>query len=97
MFSLLSALFETLYTYMDELRLNIKSQTMESVAISLSYKEPMDIKFTNLTYSINKKREEPKILLNNVSGNFLSGRLTAVLGPSGAGKSSLLNVLSGFK
>lgn len=73
---------------------------MDPVAITLdicAYKEPIDIKFINVTYSINKKREEPKTLLHNVSGKFLSGKLTAVLGPSGAGKSSLLNVLSGFK
>lgn len=79
---------------------NTKPDIMDPAAITLdicAYKEPMDIKFRNLTYSIKKKREETKILLHNVSGTFLSGRLTAVLGPSGAGKSSLLNVLSGFK
>lgn len=79
---------------------NTKPDIMDPAAITLdicAYKEPMDIKFRNLTYSIKKKREETKTLLHNVSGTFLSGRLTAVLGPSGAGKSSLLNVLSGFK
>ncbi|XP_058817829.1 ATP-binding cassette sub-family G member 1 isoform X2 [Topomyia yanbarensis] len=38
-----------------------------------------------------------KPILNNVSGAFRSGRLTAIIGPSGSGKSSLLNVLSGFR
>lgn len=73
---------------------------MDPAAITLdlcAYKEPMDLKFTNLTYSIKKNRKASTILLHNVSGTFLSGKLTAILGPSGAGKSSLLNVLSGFK
>jgi ABC-type multidrug transport system ATPase subunit len=34
--------------------------------------------------------------LNNVSGEFRTNQLTAVIGCSGSGKSSLLNVLSGF-
>jgi ABC-type multidrug transport system ATPase subunit len=37
------------------------------------------------------------VLLDNVSGRFLPGRLTAIIGPSGAGKSSLLNVLAGHR
>jgi ATP-binding cassette subfamily G (WHITE) protein 1 len=37
-----------------------------------------------------------KQILKNVSGNFRSGELTAILGTSGAGKSSLLNILAGF-
>lgn len=98
MFSFLSALIEKLciYGWFN----NTKSEIMDPAAITLdicAYKEPMDIKFINLTYTIKKKREEPKTLLHNVSGTFLSGKLTAVLGPSGAGKTSMLNVLSGFK
>lgn len=34
-----------------------------------------------------------KTILQNVSGEFRSGRLTAILGPSGAGKTTLLNLL----
>jgi ABC-type multidrug transport system ATPase subunit len=37
------------------------------------------------------------VLLDNVSGRVLPGRLTAIIGPSGAGKSSLLNVLAGHR
>lgn len=33
--------------------------------------------------------------MRSVSGEFRSGRLTAILGPSGAGKTTLLNLISG--
>ena len=35
------------------------------------------------------------MLLNNVSGIFKAGELTAIMGASGAGKTTLLNVLAG--
>lgn len=35
-------------------------------------------------------------MLKNISGEFKSCELTAVVGPSGSGKSSLLNILSGY-
>lgn len=38
-----------------------------------------------------------KQLLDNVSGRFLPGELTAILGPSGAGKTTLLNAISGYR
>jgi ATP-binding cassette subfamily G (WHITE) protein 1 len=41
----------------------------------------------------NNHRDEITIL-QNVSGSFKSGELTAVMGPSGAGKTSLLNILA---
>ncbi|XP_022128677.2 dnaJ homolog subfamily C member 10 [Pieris rapae] len=58
----------------------------------------VDIEFRNISMNVsmgiigNKK----KTILDNVSGIFKSGHLTAIMGPSGAGKSSLLNALTGF-
>uniref|UniRef100_A0AAG5D9G1 ABC transporter domain-containing protein n=1 Tax=Anopheles atroparvus TaxID=41427 RepID=A0AAG5D9G1_ANOAO len=69
----------------------------DSVAITLPLMHASaNIQFQNITYEV-KHRKEQKLLLNNISGTFESGRLTAILGPSGAGKTTLLNVLSGFK
>ncbi|KAJ9582807.1 hypothetical protein L9F63_022848, partial [Diploptera punctata] len=41
-------------------------------------------------------KSEKKIIINNASGQFKSGELTAIMGTSGAGKSSLLHILTGF-
>lgn len=41
--------------------------------------------------------KEEKIILDNVSGTFYAGRLTAIIGPSGAGKTTLLKILAGNK
>lgn len=38
-----------------------------------------------------------KRILQQMSGTFKSGQLTAILGPSGAGKTSLMNILAGLK
>ena len=37
-----------------------------------------------------------RLVLENLSGRFAPGSLTAVVGPNGAGKSTLLNVLAGL-
>ncbi|XP_065078451.1 ATP-binding cassette sub-family G member 4-like isoform X2 [Ochlerotatus camptorhynchus] len=59
--------------------------------------EHMILEFRNICYKGVVKGDQRKTILENVSGRFSPGRLTAILGPSGAGKSSLLNILSGFK
>ena len=63
--------------------------------------EPLNLVFKDLTYKIIDKKESKlnktnieKIILNNLSGCFRHGRLTAIMGPSGAGKTSLLEVIS---
>jgi len=58
----------------------------------------MELCFQNITASTEKKclcRKEPvSQLLDNVSGRFPKGKLSAIMGPSGAGKTTLIQVLS---
>lgn len=69
-------------------------------------KKAIDISFSNITYSVEVERKkeglslpfrkdyDQKQLLNNVSGIFKAGQVTAIMGASGAGKTTLLNVLA---
>ena len=64
--------------------------------------EPIDLVFQNLFYTVEdkveskiQKKEVKKIILNNLTGYFCHGRLTAIMGPSGAGKTSLMEIISG--
>jgi len=60
--------------------------------------EPFQVTWKDLTYKVPTKLFRPKkTILNNVSGYFRSGHITAVMGPSGSGKSSLLGCISGQK
>ena len=67
----------------------------------------VDISFKDISYSIQvedtnakkscfpcKKQKMDKQLLNNLSGIFKAGELTAIMGASGAGKTTLLNVIA---
>ncbi len=54
--------------------------------------EPFEVLWKDLTYKVPQKT-----ILNNVSGFFKSGNITAIMGPSGSGKSSLLGCISGQK
>ncbi|XP_047369571.1 ATP-binding cassette sub-family G member 4-like isoform X1 [Vespa velutina] len=55
------------------------------------------IEFENLSYSVPIGKEKQKKILQNATGCFEPGKLTAVVGPSGAGKSTLLSIISGVK
>ncbi|KAJ3127029.1 hypothetical protein HK100_009972 [Physocladia obscura] len=50
----------------------------------------MNLKFKDLRYSLGEKS-----ILDGVSGEIKSGRMTAILGPSGSGKTTFVNVLMG--
>jgi ATP-binding cassette subfamily G (WHITE) protein 1 len=64
---------------------------------------PMQVEFKNLEFSVPVKikskstdqNEKSKKILQNISGRFKSGSLTAVMGASGAGKTSLLSLIAG--
>lgn len=76
----------------------------EGAGISSLYKasERIELAFWNLQYSVYVKEKfrkagEPKEkkILQNITGRFRPGRLTAIMGSSGAGKTTLLSVLAG--
>ncbi|XP_066248286.1 ATP-binding cassette sub-family G member 1-like isoform X2 [Euwallacea similis] len=56
------------------------------------------VTFRNVGYSIDRGffKKEKKFLLQDVSGDFYSSELTAIIGPSGAGKSTLMDILAGY-
>nr|KJB07167.1 hypothetical protein B456_001G003100 [Gossypium raimondii] len=66
---------------------------------------PLSVTFENITYSVDMPKgmrsqgvlDDRLVLLNQVSGAFRPGVLTALMGVSGAGKTTLLDVLAGRK
>ncbi|XP_075168690.1 ATP-binding cassette sub-family G member 4-like [Haematobia irritans] len=56
----------------------------------------VNINFVDLKYQV-KLKNETKIILNSVSGEFQAGDLSAIIGPSGSGKSTLINLLAGYR
>jgi ABC-type multidrug transport system ATPase subunit len=70
-------------------------------------RQPIDVTFRNISYTVkieDKSKEQSslpffkqyteKTILNNLSGIFKSGQVTAIMGASGAGKTTLLNAIS---
>ena len=61
---------------------------------------PMSIVFTNMKYTVDLPEHlggGQKILLQDISGYALPGRMIALMGASGAGKTTLLDVLASRK
>ena len=77
------------------------AQFLVSFETSNTMVAQVNLSFDNLCYQVEKthfttKRETKKIL-KEISGEFLSNELSAIIGVSGGGKSSLLDILSGFR
>ncbi|CAG9820292.1 unnamed protein product [Phaedon cochleariae] len=59
----------------------------------------MNIGFRNISYTVKEGllfKRKPRKILDDISGEFSGGELTAIMGPSGSGKTMLMNVLAGY-
>lgn len=79
-----------------------QNNTQNNQRISSSVTEPLELVFENLSYQVKLKKkrrvngvDKKKNLLDNLTGIFRPGRLTAIMGASGAGKTTLLSILAG--
>ena len=66
--------------------------------VETSYGVSIDINFKKVSYTMKQGfRSQKRRIINEVSGSFKCGELTAIIGPSGSGKTTLLNILTGFR
>jgi ABC-type multidrug transport system ATPase subunit len=75
------------------------STAADAGALSTSLKKGACVTFQQVAFSLpGKKKSDPPIqILENVTGYFAPGTLTATMGPSGAGKTTFLDIVTGRK
>uniref|UniRef100_A0A1I8P001 ABC transporter domain-containing protein n=1 Tax=Stomoxys calcitrans TaxID=35570 RepID=A0A1I8P001_STOCA len=77
-------------------RASTRDEDREIIFRRLSRDCALNIQFADLSYEV-KLRNEKKIILNNITGEFRSGELSVIIGPSGSGKTTLINLLAGYR
>ena len=69
--------------------------SVEMRSAQSKYKVPvMNVRFENIKVVVQVDKQ-PKTIMEDVSGEFRAGTVTAVLGPSGAGKTTLISAVTG--
>ena len=75
-----------------------RASDAESLGAPLLHRQqnarPVSLRFERLSASVLTASGRKRIM-QDVSGQFVSGRVTAIMGPSGAGKSTLMRLLTG--
>lgn len=79
---------------------NEELQTLGSMGDESNNTESLniDVNLSNLCLGVRIKKarvSKEKVILDDISATFKSGKVNAIMGPSGSGKSSLLNLISG--
>lgn len=102
-------LFSTFNLYIDLQRVRLptkeissKMATIDIMTKDLDNSAPVEVKFSNVSYTIPESRKSffthsrnPAIqILHSISGHVRAGEFLAILGPSGSGKTTFLNVLA---
>eukprot|EP01083_Nonionella_stella_P137588 418653_1 len=68
-------------------------RVLNNLEESHAQRVPVWIDFSDVTFTIHKKKAK-LVILNNISGHAKPGQFLAIIGASGAGKTSLLNILA---
>ena len=69
---------------------------MKEAGKSATKVKGVDVAMQGVSYAVTVKKKPLKIL-DDITGMFKAGRMTALMGPSGSGKTTLLDVCSGRK
>jgi ABC-type multidrug transport system ATPase subunit len=73
-----------------ELKKSASLMDFDKTNVSNKLEGNLDIRFEDLSYEL----DNGHLLMQNITGDIKSGKLTAIMGPSGSGKTTFLNLLA---